>query len=120
MTAMTRKTKRAADYAIVVEPLDGADGGGWLASVPALPGCHGDGETRAEALEDALAAIGEWQDAARQLGREVPGPAALGQWRQRAPRTLHDKLRRLATAEGVSLNQLVVTLLAEAVGRRAA
>jgi len=57
---MTRKAKQPAaeaDYAIVVEPLDGADGGGWLASVPALPGCYGDGETRAEALEDALAAI---------------------------------------------------------------
>ncbi len=121
---MTRKVKQTAtteaDYAIVVEPLDEADGGGWLATVPALPGCLGDGETRAEALTDALAAIEEWKDAARQLGREVPGPAALGQWRQRVPRTLHDKLRRLAAAEGVSLNQLVVSLLAEAVGRRAA
>jgi antitoxin HicB len=117
---MTRKEKQTAetDYAIVVERLDEADGGGWLASVPALPGCFGDGETRAEALADALAAIEEWKDAARQLGREVPGPASPGQWRQRVPRTLHDKLRRLAAADGVSLNQLVTTLLAEAVGRR--
>ena len=116
----TEKRTAEAEYAIVVEPLSKADGGGWLASVPALPGCFGDGETRAEALEDALAAIEEWKDAARQLGREVPGPAALGQWRQRVPRTLHDKLRRLAAAEGVSVNQLVTSLLAEAVGRRAA
>jgi antitoxin HicB len=114
------KAKPEADYAIVVEQLAEADGGGWLASVPALPGCYGDGETRTAALEDALAAIEEWKDAARQLGREVPGPASPGQWRQRVPRTLHDKLRRLAAAEGVSLNQLVTTLLAEAVGRRAA
>ena len=108
------------DYAIVVEPLAEEDGGGWLASVPALPGCMGDGETRAEALADALAAIEEWKDAARQTGREVPGPSSPGQWRQRVPRTLHDKLRRLAASEGVSLNQLVTSLLAEAVGRRAA
>jgi antitoxin HicB len=114
------KAKHEADYAIVVEQLDEADGAGWLASVPALPGCYGDGETRAAALEDVLSAIEEWKDAARQLGRDVPGPAATGQWRQRVPRTLHDKLRRLAAAEGVSLNQLVTTLLAEAVGRRAA
>lgn len=120
MTRKTKQTTAEADYAIVVEPLDEADGGGWLASVPALPGCHGDGGTRTEALDDALAAIEEWKDAARQLGREIPGPVALGQWRQRVPRTLHDKLRRLAAAEGVSLNQLVVSLLAEAVGRRAA
>jgi antitoxin HicB len=119
---MRRKTERRtsdADYAIVVEALSEDDGGGWLASVPALPGCYGDGETRAEALEDALAAIEEWKDAARQLGRAIPGPGALGQWRQRVPKTLHEKLRRLAAAEGVSLNQLVASLLAEAVGRRA-
>jgi antitoxin HicB len=79
------KAKPEADHAIVVEQLDEADGGGWLASVPALPGCYGDGETRTAALEDALAAIEEWKDAARQLGREVPGPASPGQWRQRAP-----------------------------------
>ncbi len=119
---MKRKTEQAseANYAIVVEPLSNEDGGGWLASVPALPGCYGDGETRAEALDDALAAIEEWKDAARQLGRDIPGPGALGQWRQRVPKTLHVKLRRLAAAEGVSLNQLVASLLAEAVGRRAA
>ena len=112
--------ERATEYAVVVEPLSNEDGAGWLASVPALPGCFGDGETRAEALEDALNAIEEWKDAARALGRDVPGPAALGQWRQRVPRSLHDKLRRLAESEGVSLNQLVTSLLAEAVGRRAA
>ena len=107
------------DYAIVVEPLNSADGGGWLATVPALPGCTGDGETREEALRDALSAIEEWKNAARQLGREIPGPASPGQWRQRVPRSLHDKLRRLADAEGVSLNQLVTSVLAEAVGKRA-
>lgn len=111
---------KATEYAIVVEALSDEDGGGWLASVPALPGCIGDGETRAEAMEDALAAIEEWKDAAHALGREIPGPSAAGQWRQRVPRSLHDKLKRLAESEGVSLNQLVTSLLAEAVGRRAA
>ena len=112
--------REAIEYAIVVEPLAEQDGGGWLASVPALPGCMGDGETRASALSDAIAAIEEWKDAALQAGREIPGPNSPGQWRQRVPRTLHDKLRRLAESEGVSLNQLVTSLLAEAVGRRAA
>jgi antitoxin HicB len=102
---MTLKTTaKQIDYAIMVEPLKAEDGGGWLASVPALPGCMGDGE---------------WKDAARQLGRDIPGPAALGQWRQRVPRSLHDKLKRLAETEGVSLNQLVTSVLAESVGKRA-
>jgi antitoxin HicB len=54
------------EYAITVEPLCEADGGGWLATVPALPGCTGDGETREEALADVQKAIFEWQAAARQ------------------------------------------------------
>ncbi|WP_397402909.1 type II toxin-antitoxin system HicB family antitoxin [Phenylobacterium sp.] len=60
------------EYAIMVEPLDVADGGGWLATVPALPGCMGDGESREEALADVQNAIVEWQAAARELGRDVP------------------------------------------------
>jgi hypothetical protein len=43
---------KQTEYAILVEPLADADGGGWLASVPALPGCMGDGETREAALAD--------------------------------------------------------------------
>lgn len=104
------------DYAIMVEPLSAADGGGWLASVPALPGCMGDGETPEEALADAEAAIAEWIDAAAQAGRAVPGPASLGQWRQRVPRSLHEKLKIVAAREGVSLNAYVANVLAETVG----
>jgi antitoxin HicB len=111
---MARKTE---PYAIMVEPLAPADGGGWLATVPALPGCTGDGETAEEALADAEAAIVEWLAAARELGREPPGPNALGQWRQRVPRSLHEKLKLIAVREGVSLNAYVANVLAEAAAR---
>lgn len=47
------------NYAIMVEPLSEGDGGGWLASVPALSGCMGDGETPEDALADAERAIDE-------------------------------------------------------------
>ena len=107
------------DYAIMVEPLSEADGGGWLASVPALPGCLGDGETPDAALADAKAAIIEWHAAAKELGRDIPGPASLGQWRQRVPRSLHEKLKIVAAREGVSLNAYVANVLAENVGRAA-
>lgn len=108
-----------AEYAIMVEPLSDADGGGWLATVPALPGCMGDGDTPEAALADAEAAIVEWQDAAKRLGRKPTGPDALGQWRQRVPRSLHEKLRHVAAREGVSLNAYVAGVLAEAVGKSA-
>jgi antitoxin HicB len=61
---------KQTDYAVMVEPLSEADGGGWLATVPALPGCMGDGDTREEALADVERAIIEWKDAAKQLGRD--------------------------------------------------
>ena len=69
---------RQTEYAIMVEPLSAADGGGWLATVPALPGCTGDGETHEQALADVQNAIIEWRDTARELGRDVvaDGPDA--------------------------------------------
>ena len=76
------------------------------------------GARREAALADVQNAIVEWKDAARQLGRDVPSPAALGQWRQRAPRTLHEKLKIIAAREGVSLNAFVTSVLAEAVGKK--
>lgn len=114
---MARTAKEQIDYAVMVEPLSEADGGGWLASVPALPGCMGDGATPEAALADAEAAIAEWLDAAKQAGRVVPGPSAPGQWRQRVPRSLHEKLKIVAAREGVSLNAYVANVLAETVGR---
>lgn len=115
---MVKKAKQT-EYAIMVEPLSDADGGGWLATVPALPGCMGDGATPEAALADAEAAIVEWHDAAKRFGREVPGPASLGQWRQRVPRSLHEKLKYVAAREGVSLNAYVANVLAENIGRSA-
>lgn len=116
---MARMKQTDAGYAILVEPLSPAEGGGWLATVPALPGCTGDGETPEAALADAEGAITEWIDAARQSGRDVPGASAAGQWRQRVPRSLHEKLKIVAAREGVSLNAYVANVLAEAVGRAA-
>ena len=54
---MAKAKAKQTEYAIMVEPLSDADGGGWLATVPALPGCMGDGDTPEAALADAEAAI---------------------------------------------------------------
>jgi antitoxin HicB len=63
-----------AAYKIVIEPLSEADGGGFLATVPELPGCMSDGDTRAEALANVEDAIATWIDAARNMGRPIPEP----------------------------------------------
>ncbi|HVX72785.1 MAG TPA: type II toxin-antitoxin system HicB family antitoxin [Devosia sp.] len=59
-------------YPVIVSPLSEEDGGGFLATVPDLPGCMSDGETPAEAIENVQDAIEEWLDLARKLGREIP------------------------------------------------
>jgi antitoxin HicB len=67
---------RAHDYSVVITPLSAEDGGGYLATVPDLPGCMSDGASREEAARNIGDAILEWIDEANRLGRKVPLPAA--------------------------------------------
>ena len=46
----------------------------FVAEVPELPGCAAHGESRAEALSNADAAIALWLDTAREFGRPIPQP----------------------------------------------
>lgn len=62
------------DYRVELRPLSAADGGGYLAIVPALPGCRGDGATPEEAISDVADAISEWKAACKALGRPIPEP----------------------------------------------
>ncbi len=60
---------------VLIEPLSAEDGGGFLATVPDLPGCMSDGESAKEALSNVRAAIAEWIEEARTLGRAIPPPS---------------------------------------------
>ena len=62
------------EYRVVIDPLAPEDGGGYLATVPDLPGCMSDGETREAAAHNVMDAIAAWIDEARRLGRDVPSP----------------------------------------------
>jgi antitoxin HicB len=109
-------------YPVLIRPLNEEEGGGYLAEVPDLPGCVSDGENPEKALASADGAIKEWIAAARAMGRAIPEPGAAnrfsGKWVQRVPRSLHKKLSEEARREGVSLNSLALTLLAEGIGKR--
>jgi predicted RNase H-like HicB family nuclease len=61
-------------YAIVIEPLGESDGGGYLATVPDLPGSVSDGATDVEALANAHDAIEAWIEQAMGMGRPIPAP----------------------------------------------
>lgn len=60
---------READYAVVIEPRSEEDGGGFVATVPDLPGCMSDGDTREEAARNIEDAIRRWLEEARALER---------------------------------------------------
>jgi predicted RNase H-like HicB family nuclease len=64
------------DYPIIIEPLSEEDGGGFLATVPDLPGCMSDGETREEAARAIADAISAWIEEAKSIGRPVPRPSS--------------------------------------------
>ncbi|HEY2547829.1 MAG TPA: type II toxin-antitoxin system HicB family antitoxin [Candidatus Acidoferrum sp.] len=97
--------------------------GDFVAKIDELPGCAAHGKTREEALANLDEAKILWIEDCVENGESVPPPAeeeALpsGKWLQRVPRRLHRKLQVLSRKEGVSFNQYVTAILAEAVGER--
>jgi len=114
-------------YAHVLTPLSKEDGGGYLITFPDLPGCMSDGETMEEAIENGRDAFIGWVSAQIDMGRKVPAPTwrpevipqdVSGKFIQRVPKTTHAKLVHRAKAEGVSLNSLVLTFIAEGLGKK--
>ncbi|MFO1196820.1 MAG: type II toxin-antitoxin system HicB family antitoxin [Burkholderiaceae bacterium] len=107
---------RFEDYAVEVRPLTDGEGGGFLATIPDLPGCMADGETQEEAIKDAKGAFEAWVGSCVEEGRPVPPPttvtAASGRFVTRIPKSLHASLTARARAEGVSANALVATYIA--------
>lgn len=110
-----------ADYPFTIRQLSEDDGGGYLIEYPDLPGCMSDGSTVEEAIENGRDALEAWISAAKASGRVIPSPGDLdaqsGKWLQRVPKSIHYRLVEQAKREGVSLNTLVVSMIAEALGR---
>ena len=112
----------ALKYPVTIKPLSKEDGGGYQVEYFDLPGCMADGETVEEALKEGEDAVLAWIRSAQEDGDPIPEPNSLdkysGQWRIRVPKSLHAQLDTTAKLEGVSLNTLAVTLLAESLGRK--
>ena len=108
-------------YRVEVYPDDA--GNGYTAVIPDLPGCISGGDTPQEALASIEEAKRLWLEVAVTDGDPIPEPAPVvvekfsGKFLVRAPRSLHRRLIKRAEAEGVSLNQLVVSILSESMGR---
>ena len=106
-------------YPFEVKQLAREDGGGFLVTFPDLPGCMADGETILEAITNAMDAEASWLATARAFGDPLPAVSQSysGKWVQRVPKSVHARLASLARREGVSINTLVASFIAEGLGR---
>jgi antitoxin HicB len=115
---------KQSDYPFEIRPLTAEEGGGYLISFPDFADCISDGETLEEVLENGRYALKETITALKASKLPVPAPnsggVASGKFVARVPKTLHAQLATRARAEGVSLNALVLSLIAQGLGRREA
>ncbi len=114
--------KTTLTYPFEILPLSDAEGGGYAIIFPDLPGCRSDGATPEKAVENGRLALDDWLAVAIEFDDVVPVPysSVSGRFVQRVPKSLHRQLVDEAKSEGVSLNTLVVSLVAEGLGRRVA
>ncbi|MXW23812.1 MAG: type II toxin-antitoxin system HicB family antitoxin [Chloroflexi bacterium] len=108
-------------YHRVIQP---DESGLWSANVLGLDGVCLEGESAEEAAHNLNVAMGLWIEHELALDHSIPEPwnagDRSGDLRVRMPRSLHSRAATRARIEGVSLNYLVVTALAEYMERPAA
>ena len=111
---------KLTDYPFEVRPLAEDEGGGYLISFPDFAECISDGETVDEAVENGRDALKATIAALKAKKLSVPaansGGVASGKFVARVPKTVHAQLATRARAEGVSLNALVLTFIAQGLG----
>jgi len=100
--------------------------GYYVVEAPDVEGCLGTGATEPEAFADWRDAFAGWAESVLAAGQPLPAPSPpdrvpthSGRFVVRVPRSLHQRLAEQAAREGMSLNQLTLAYLAEALGRRA-
>ena len=100
-----------------LEVIPDTDEGGFVVRYPELPGALTTGETVEQAVDNAVDAKREWLVAALEDGFPIPEPTSAesfsGQFKLRLPKSLHKSLSEHAQAEGISMNQYCVFLLAQ-------
>lgn len=110
------------EYPFEIRPLSAEEGGGFLISYPDFSDCISDGASIEEAIVNGRDALKSTIAALKAKELPVPAPnggsVASGKFVARVPKTVHAQLATRAKAEGVSLNSLVLTFIAEGLGRR--
>lgn len=108
-------------YSILLHEVDEEGEKYWIAEVPELPGCKSHGSSVEEAVKSVEEAKKDWILDSLKSGEEVPTPVERdrysGRMLVRMSCSLHRSLALIAEAEKLSLNQLIVTMLAKEAGR---
>jgi predicted RNase H-like HicB family nuclease len=104
---------------MVVQDTDGT----FTAEIVEFPGCIAVGDTAAEALSKVDEVAVDWIAATLAQGQDIPEPMETagfsGKLVLRMPKGLHKRATLCAERDGISLNQFIVTCIAEQVGARA-
>lgn len=91
--------------------------GGYAVRFPELPGCVTCGDTMELAIKNAEDCKREWISSAIEEGIAIPEPMPeddySGQFKLRIPKSLHRSLAEHSKAEGISMNQYCLYLLAK-------
>jgi len=116
--------KKLDAYPFELRPLSTEEGGGYLISFPDFNECIADGETIEEAIAEGQSALAAVIATLQEKGLPVPKPGSFGAYSgkfvQRIPKSLHARLQSRARIEGVSINTLATSYIAEGLARQAA
>lgn len=96
--------------------------GGYVASIQEFPGCIAEGDTPGDAISNLDNSALSWIEAALATGYGIRDPISFdgcsGKIALRLPRGLHKQVSELAELEETSINQLLVTAIANYVGEK--
>lgn len=100
------------------------EAGGYVATIQEFPGLIAEGETVDEAIANLESAAESWVEAALETGQTIPEPISFhgysGKVALRMPRGLHKRSAEMASSEGCSLNQWIVSAVAHYLGGKEA
>lgn len=110
------------NYPMRVFTVKTTNGFEWVAEFVDFIGCVGSGDTAKEAVDAALKNLEVYLQYLKEKGEYIPQPSensdCNGKIALRIPKSMHRRLVMTAEEECVSLNQLLVSYLAEMLGSK--
>lgn len=124
MKKQTRKTDASLAAKYLSQPysriLIPQEGGRFSAEILEFPGCFAEGGSPAETYFNLERAAKDWILACLESKKPVPEPLtdyeSSGKYALRLPRSLYARAAKAAAKDGTSLNQYLVTAVAERLG----